>query len=83
MSDSSDPIFDSELLDLHLGLLGAAQRDALRARIAADPKLTEQDAALAAVFLVYTRTKAAWLAVGVEAVCLGALWGWLKFKKWS
>ncbi|MFH1748665.1 MAG: hypothetical protein ABIG44_16645 [Planctomycetota bacterium] len=50
MSDSSDPVFDSELLDLHLGLLGDTQRDALRARIAANPKLTEQDAALAAVF---------------------------------
>jgi hypothetical protein len=47
---SPDDAFDSELLDLHLGLLSEAQRRTWEQRIAADPHLAEQHAALGAVF---------------------------------
>lgn len=50
MSTEQDHGFDVKLLDLHLGHLPAAEAEALRARIAADPDLAQQDQALAGVF---------------------------------
>jgi hypothetical protein len=59
MPTSPDNSFEPELLDLHLGRLSAAEANACRARIAADPGLAEQNEALAAVFQALDRWRAA------------------------
>ena len=50
MSMSHDDAFAPELLDFHLNRLTPGQREIWRARIAADPKLAEQDEALGSLF---------------------------------
>jgi hypothetical protein len=50
MTANHDKDFDQRLLDLHLGHLSQAEQEELRARIAADPDLASQDAALASLF---------------------------------
>ncbi|MBK8915267.1 MAG: hypothetical protein IPM64_11845 [Phycisphaerales bacterium] len=47
---SHDQAMDGQLLDLHLGALSVTDRAAVLQRVAADPRLAEQHAALSGVF---------------------------------
>jgi hypothetical protein len=68
---SSEDVFDSQLLDLHLGRLSPEQELDLRLRLAADARLAAQHEALATVFRALDTQRAAaappWLAARVAA----------------
>lgn len=57
MTDQNLHEFDPRLLDLHLGHLSADEQAALRARIAADPALARDEAALQQVFAALQRVR--------------------------
>lgn len=61
MTDTPTPErdFDPILLDLHLGHLSTVEQADVRKRIAAEPELAEQDAALAAMFAALNAPQAA------------------------
>lgn len=53
------PQFDSELIDMHLGALDAARREALKARLQRDPQLARQNATLEDAFAALSASRGA------------------------